>query len=576
MDKEDMIHAINGREHINHTKESGLLASLVESISAGKYFDAIKMIGVLEYCGDQNIPYYSGLVKFLMGDVKGAVEEYKKTDEKSDFYVNAVRGLVTCYIHLGDLEGLKASMQADRELSPMIELQHIIQCLENIMKKAITDDKESASIPEPVEVRSIIGFGEKKEEKRAFYNICRMLTDMLVLSGECVNQCGIYCDRAGISGSEVDKDLNTRAFIKCYDFCVYILSYSKYLKSIQIQGSVDSLADCALSGISWEEKIRILQGTDHARQIAQIVLQLLSPELHRTIDRYSLAKDGMDKIVHIKPAYIQAVINYSFDSVVEAAKAGDPTAVQYLGFAYAQLLADNNDLYNLRDKIDIVMKNQLELDYEEIEQRINLTKNMSRRGHDAMLNAEAAFEKTIGSNFGTNDASALALMFFRVFEFEYNDKLIKPLVKALDIENMKKICEMEKAPNEWREPRVYRMYKAWNKDIKMLDACKNAENRDTLEIGKIRILLTKIKEKNDTCSKELFNVMTPLLTNEGLQAFLNGDMTTLISQTNLDRYRNPGAHTGFVPYSGACEAREIVREKLPELEKWFVGDHTGA
>ncbi len=62
---------------------------------------------------------------------------------------------------------------------------------------------------------------------------------------------------------------------------------------------------------------------------------------------------------------------------------------------------------------------------------IKLARNMSRKGHDAYINALESFDKTQNIVQGSKDYSALSLQFFRVLEIEYCEKFIVPLAEAV-------------------------------------------------------------------------------------------------------------------------------------------------
>ena len=46
-------------------------------------------------------------------------------------------------------------------------------------------------------------------------------------------------------------------------------------------------------------------------------------------------------------------------------------------------------------------------------------------------------------------------------------------------------------------------------------------------------------------------------------------MLDVISNDVLEKYRVPGAHTGFLPFSAAWEAKEYVAENLNKVVTWF-------
>ena len=56
----------------------------------------------------------------------------------------------------------------------------------------------------------------------------------------------------------------------------------------------------------------------------------------------------------------------------------------------------------------------------------------------------------------------------------------------------------------------------------------------------------------------------------GFKDIRTGKIEEIINNNILNKYRIPGAHTGYIPYSKACEARKYVLESLLELEKYFM------
>ena len=60
-----------------------------------------------------------------------------------------------------------------------------------------------------------------------------------------------------------------------------------------------------------------------------------------------------------------------------------------------------------------------------------------------------------------------------------------------------------------------------------------------------------------------------LLTDDGKQALHSKEMLDVISNAMLEKYRVPGAHTGYLPFSTACEAKEYVDKSLNKVVTWF-------
>ena len=81
--------------------------------------------------------------------------------------------------------------------------------------------------------------------------------------------------------------------------------------------------------------------------------------------------------------------------------------------------------------------------------------------------------------------------------------------------------------------------------------------------------VTSEKAKETECTKYLISIIESILTDEGRKN-LYGLMQTVICKTNVDKYRNAPAHTGYMSFSEAVEAKEYVERWLPTIESWFV------
>lgn len=82
--------------------------------------------------------------------------------------------------------------------------------------------------------------------------------------------------------------------------------------------------------------------------------------------------------------------------------------------------------------------------------------------------------------------------------------------------------------------------------------------------------IIKWKSQNDDCAKILMNHIEKHLTSAGKTALMRKEMLDVIDKTSLEKYRVPGAHTGYLPFSVAKEARDYVKRNLELIETWFV------
>ena len=54
-----------------------------------------------------------------------------------------------------------------------------------------------------------------------------------------------------------------------------------------------------------------------------------------------------------------------------------------------------------------------------------------------------------------------------------------------------------------------------------------------------------------------------------IQALQSKAMLDVIANANLEKYRIPGTHTGYLPFSVANESKEYVMRWLPQVENRF-------
>lgn len=75
--------------------------------------------------------------------------------------------------------------------------------------------------------------------------------------------------------------------------------------------------------------------------------------------------------------------------------------------------------------------------------------------------------------------------------------------------------------------------------------------------------------QKEECGNYLNNILNNLLTDKGKEALVQRKMLNVINGRVLEKYRIPGAHTGFLPYSEALEARKYVLGTLLVMASWF-------
>lgn len=200
---------------------------------------------------------------------------------------------------------------------------------------------------------------------------------------------------------------------------------------------------------------------------------------------------------------------------------------------------------------------------------ISARSNLTAKSDTALDAAEWLFNKSKEEkDFGFIDAGSISLSYFKVLEIEYNDRLIIPLVESVsssDVLNAFNL-DIESLAGKKREKYI----KTWERNVHAICAF-NPSDPKGFELGTVMYILVGIKRyETMEIGKLLFPKLTDLLTAEGLKAFHDKSLINVISTKNVDRFRNPPAHTKYLEYATAVECREFVFENIPKLKSWFI------
>jgi hypothetical protein len=215
-------------------------------------------------------------------------------------------------------------------------------------------------------------------------------------------------------------------------------------------------------------------------------------------------------------------------------------------------------------------------------ERLKLLSTLSPMGRQSYEWAEAAFYAADESSSGTiRDAGMISLGFFRIFELELNSRMLLPLrndPKASDLLSAQWILVSKQLED-------LKIISTKNK-IKLIDKCITfwsrlipelkkvlSEESSGLELGSLECLLSKtmsIEGPDHEIKTFLANLLSQRLTQSGLVAYQSGALVGLISREVRERFRNPPAHTRFLPLRVARECKVHVDFGLQSLSKWLI------
>lgn len=163
------------------------------------------------------------------------------------------------------------------------------------------------------------------------------------------------------------------------------------------------------------------------------------------------------------------------------------------------------------------------------------------------------------------DAGMVALAFFRVLEHELSARLVAPALLEVDLSKVE--GAVAALPGNRRS--------SWERMVRDVRPVCERE-RPGVELGPMEFLLGRVAKPPRLGEEALWEAFAiPIrarLTPLGVEALEQCRLAKLIDERVRQRFRNPPAHTRFVPMTVAMECRRYVDEALDELFGWLAGD----
>ena len=545
------------KKKINEKKTRKVMNEFNKSLQNSNYDECSKKIGILEDLEYSNIDYLKGIIFYSKGNYEESISCLKKINKHSKTFLLSQNLVMNNYILLGKYLELDYTIkQHSNKISGMQELYFKINCLQHMKIDYFESNKEEIS---QLSTAIVIKKEDFDQQYQLFYEICHIFSNAIIAAGECINQCVHYCKQSGTQFKNFKIDSNIKHFIIEYDKWTYILSFSRNIGGIVLNSKMKSYNYFVFYDEIWPNKLEKFYSGKYITQILNIIFQLNSPNLHIKVDKFDCICNILEAFLHIEPRAISQIIDHYFDIIKDKYLEKNQTVIIYISYVYSEIIASNYDQYGLKDRIEEIWNNDYKYDLKKVSTDIRLTRHLSYRAKMALDNAEISYAQTKGVLAKNNDYSALALQFFRVIEIELNEKLINPLVKSIDDDYFNNLD-------------ATKFSKTWIGHYRNIEKIKRGQK--SIQLGSVRTLLNsivKVKSSN-FFGNELKGKIEKLLSEEGKKALRDGKIEKIIDRNILNEYRIPGAHTGYIPYSKACEARKYVLESLLELEKYFYNE----
>lgn len=275
-------------------------------------------------------------------------------------------------------------------------------------------------------------------------------------------------------------------------------------------------------------------------------------ELGLHIKYYNCAKKYMNKLMSFPKVYkddVHHIIGNAY----------------YIG-KKEKLETDNNLVKYIEDNRNLFKEEEDYIDNKKIYDILSI------EGKSAYEIAEWEFNNSQTSYFGWKDAGPLSLSFFRIIELEINKKFIIKLIKECGYQQLKDRYDKDINNENLSLKRKKNYIYTWERNLKSFEKiCKNDNKINGLELGALKVFIDAINTYEQTNIGELLSTnCKKIMTKEGYKALFNGEFVNIISDENRSKFRNPPAHTRFLPYSIAVECRTFVKKSILKFGEWFI------
>lgn len=541
------------------------VAKYLKAVSEEDEFSCIKQLGILEYLEVKDIEFYTAISYQLAERNKDALKYFSKVPKTSQYYGKALLGMATIFSDTGNIKALNGILMKDGFLLTQADKFCMIsKCIMNMSLDRYNQElKDIEDIEPPVVTSEDI----KATNADEFWILCLTICESLVGAIHCIKQCKLHNELFEKDNMAVDEDIDLQTHTLLYSKRCHILMWANNIESIRFIDADQSFETCALNNIPWKRKFEVVDSIDYLKAVLRIMVKLLSPQLHSNIAEHEVIGHLLILCKDIHKDSVFEIITENYEVVKEGFLRGNSNIVEAVSYAYARLLvttADYNGLKGLLDEF-VELDEKVEKKIDEVMQELK----MSEKVRIAWLTTEMAFNQVDKNKTGNTDFSSLSLQYFRILEMIINEKLMIPLADSVDLQKFK-----ESAGKDDKE-RDHKWYREMNCIGKIkLDEKTRSREKASMQIGSARTIIENVSQNKDrakdSCTQYLKEKMLVLLTDKGKEALDSGEIVKLLdNDAVVERYRTPGAHTGALPFSYACESREYTMHYLPIIYTWF-------
>lgn len=500
---------------------------------------AFKLLGRIRELDEGEDYYFEALSHYINEEYEEALRYIDKINKKDIDYPSATALKLELYSNMGDITSFFNCINAN--ISMTFECSHIVYLLMNSLLR--TDPKKYKFDPAYIETLTKINFSEQEP---TYYNgLIRQLVANIIVEGfEIIETNNNYSQI--IDDFVMPAEKTNRLEILYEALSIGADDFSKYL-------DLNYLENKNFNDVKSEAEEKLLK-------------LLIDNNPDGSFENLRIAFITQLKLGNTATFIDNVCSNY--DVLKSYSEQGETGAEELFRLAYTESAISGT---TINEKLKQYIESNPKIDLSADISNKKIMNILSPQGKIAYESAECQFNQTNETDYGWKDAGMLSLSYYRIFEVELNQKFIIPLLKGIGYQNLNN--EFNNCANTLSGTDKSEYKKKWNKIIKTYQEMeKNSFSGNGFMLGVMDHFFRAIGsdyDSNDTLADSIINHLGDILTTEGINKFHSGFFEAITGEGTRNKYRNPPAHTRYLPYRAAFECRELFRETILQFEHIF-------
>ena len=494
---------------------------------------SFKLLGRMRELDEGEDYYFEALAHYINEDYQEAIRYVDKVEKNNIDYNSAIALKLECFSKMGDSSGFFECIYANIELT--FNFWHFDYLL---MILVLTADSNVISGPSSEDIINNIKLDFNHDE---YYmnQLFSLVTDIIIEGISIIEEWEVVSKVIG--ESDIPKKTSQRFMQLSLALSCFPNDLSKYLDLDYIIGK----SACELK-----------------REVEPKLLRFLIDE--NPFQSFEKTKEALLCQLKLGDTYgFLKNVSKNFDVLVQFSERGEVGADELLRIAYIE----GTVIGKLDEKIAerIESTGTVDLSHNITDKKIyNFLSEQGRLAYEA---AEWQFAKSQEEDYGWRDAGMISLSFYRILEVELNRQFIIPLLSKIGYSRLNN--EYKKRLNTLSKENKNKYIKKWETILNTYHTMENdGWSGNGFMLGVLNRFFRAIGSEydaTDPLGTLIRENLGTVLNSYGIEQFDNGFFEAVTNRDTINKYRNPPAHTRYLPYEIACECREVFRKTILQL-----------